>query len=246
MAKQRQKIQTQEVDPIELAYGQIKAVDTDKWFNKLDAFQKAYYKAISTKPCVLVDEEAGTGKTFVAVLNGINHLKEGKVNKLMYVRLPDKRNLKQGFLPGGDKEKNAPYMYPFYDAALKCGLTPEAIDILREFGVFELTTDLGMRGRNLEKVFLIIDEAQNGEISDFQLILTRSHYDGPVVVIGHSGQLDNPVIKIGDLIPFQVLQKHMLKRPAYAVMCELQNNYRSPIVKWVDKIQETVNELKSA
>lgn len=219
----------------------------DRLYKKLDAHQIEYYDSIFNNKVTMVDAPAGTGKTTIAVMVGKELLAHGKVAQIVYIRFPDKRAQKQGFLPGDMNEKNSVYMQPFFDASSEVGLQPDAVFKLIDKGLITLSTDICMRGVNLKNTFLIIDEAQNGEIEDLRLMLTRLHdHSGHCVVIGHSGQVDNNVRRFGQqkFIPFEIYQLHMAKK-AWTQICRLPNNYRGEISKWADNIQETINEYSA-
>lgn len=220
--------------------------ERDRFYQKLDPYQKEYYNSIDQYSVIMVDQPAGTGKTTIAFLKGLQMLSEGKVAHLIYFRFPDKRYGKLGFLTGNKEEKEAPLMIPLYQACAECGLQPETIKFLMQEESIIATSDIGMRGVNLQDSFVIIDETQNGEIADIQLILTRIHdRNCKCLMIGHSGQTDNNVKRFGTdkLIPFQVYIKHMLKKP-WSINCVLPINYRGEISKHADNIQETINELE--
>lgn len=220
---------------------------TQALWDKLDSYQRVYASAMDKYEVVFTDAVAGTGKTTIAVLKALDYLRRGKVKRIAYVRFPDSRSLRMGFLTGDKEEKESGYMVPFYDAMIECGVQPSAVDLLRTKEVIELTTDIHMRGRNLKDTFLIIDEAQNSQgIEDLQLVLTRIHDDGGrAVVIGHSKQVDGKIQRYGKqkLNAFQVYQYHFTKK-SWAAKCELPNNYRGKISQWADKVWESVKELE--
>jgi phosphate starvation-inducible protein PhoH len=218
---------------------------TEKLRAKLDSFQKDFAESIGKYRVVFVDAVAGTGKTTIAVLRGLELLREGKVDRIHYVRFPDRRGQRLGALPGGAPEKTQGYMIPFFKACYKLGLRDEDIRELIEQKVFELSTDIFMRGDSLDREYLIIDESQNGGIEDLQLVLTRLEITGYGIVIGHSGQMDNKLPTYGPekWNAFQVYQYHM-KKKSFTTSCELKINYRGPISQWADKIGETIKELE--
>lgn len=206
--------------------------DRDRFYGKLDEFQRAYYDSIIKKSVVCVDAPAGTGKTSVAVLAGLQMLAQGSISKLIYLRFPDDRSLKLGYLPGVLEDKQMYYMYPFYEACSDCGLQKETVDELIEYEVIELCTDIGMRGRNLRSSYVILDETQNARFGDLKLVLTRLHDDSKAVMIGHNGQCDN--FK-GNDNSFNRYIEHLCKKD-WAVSCELPKNYRGKISRWVDEL----------
>lgn len=223
----------------------VNSYHTDKLWKMLDPTQSNYATAIGKSRVVMVDAQAGTGKTTIAVMRGFEMLREGVVNRIVYVRFPDKRGLKLGFEPGDMKMKQLGYMKPFYDAALKCGLSTEDVEALILSETIELCTDTHMRGRTLDHTFLIIDEAQNGDVPDLRLVMTRLVENGYGVIIGHSEQQDNKLPTYGpdQWNAFQVYQYHMNKM-AFTTICELHHNYRGPISRWADKVGDTLKELE--
>lgn len=220
---------------------------SDKFYNKLDNFQYEAYHCLVSKNhnIIMFDESAGCGKTTLAWLAGLNLLRTGQVSKIFYIRLPDIRALKQGFLPGDLEDKESVFMYPAYDACLINGLQPQAVDDLRRKGLIEFCSDATLRGRNIDDAFVIIDECQNADIESLQLILTRLHDNCKCVLSGHSGQMDNKSKKYGKskLNAFEVYQLHLLKK-TWSVKCALPINYRGKISKWSDEINKTINELE--
>lgn len=218
---------------------------TDQLYAKLDEYQKLYYDCLMHHKVIFVDEPSGTGKTTIAVMAGIEFVRRGR--KLVYIRFPSRRAERLGAAPGSIEEKEAKYMFPFYEALSECGLQDEAITILEDKGLIEARTDVRERGRNIKGSFIIIDEAQNSEdIEQLRLILTRVHdQDSTIAVIGHSAQSDGNVKRYGKdkLNAFQVYTRHMIKKP-WAVCCHLVNNYRGPVSRWADKVEETILEIE--
>lgn len=217
---------------------------TPKWWGVMDEHQAKYASAIEYHKVTMVDDKAGTAKTTIAVAKGLELLKAGKVDKIHYVRFPDKRSMKLGYMPGNDQEKEKGFMYPFFEALSECGLQPDFVSRLLLHDVFEASTDIHMRGRTLDRVYLIVDEAQNGDISDLRLVLTRIKDNGKAVVIGHTKQADNKLPKYGKagFIPFEVYQLHFLKK-SWATKCRLHKDYRGAISQWADEIDVTLKEL---
>jgi phosphate starvation-inducible protein PhoH len=224
----------------------MNAGHTDRLWKKLDVHQRAYVEAIRKHIVTFVDAAAGTGKTTVAVMEGLNMLRSGQVDQITYMRFPDPRSGNLGYLPGFVEDKVRPMMAPFYEALAECGLQPEVVAELCAKGTLEMVTDTYMRGRN-KRTYLIIDEAQNARSAvDLQLILTRLHDDrSRGIVIGHSEQVDGKVERYGTerLIAFQVYQQHMRKK-SFTATVDLPNNYRGKVSQWADKIGITLSELK--
>lgn len=57
-------------------------------------------------------------------------------------------------------------------------------------GYVRLLTHTYLRGSNLSKKIVILDETQNFTVAELKKVLTRCHDDCKVIVIGHTGQID--------------------------------------------------------
>lgn len=226
-------------------WGALHSSRIEDFKRRLDVHQMNYYEALGNFPIVGVDAKSGSGKTTIAVARALEMLKNGQVDAINYVRFPDARGQKLGSLPGTEDEKKSGYMFPFYEAAANFGLRTEDVDKLIAQEVIELNTDMFYRGRTKDNTFLIIDEAQNGNMSDIRLMLTRVTDFSYTSVIGHSGQLDSKMKRYGpnNWLPFQVYLYHMDKK-SFTKVCELQHDYRGKVSRWADKIDETIKELE--
>ena len=78
--------------------------------------QKEYIKAINRDDLVFAIGPAGTGKTYIAVVNALAKLKKSEVKKIILTRPAVEAGESLGFLPGDLKEKVDPYLRPLYDA----------------------------------------------------------------------------------------------------------------------------------
>lgn len=195
--------------------------ERDRIFSRYDQYQRSYYEEVLSHSFTYCNAICGTGKTLVAFHALINMLSEEKIQKIIYVRFPSDRDRKQGFLPGTLEDKCRTMWTPVYDAMITLGFQPEFIDIMRADGLLQLTSDIGMRGVNLENCGVIIDEAQNGSYDDIKLVLTRLHDDCTCVYIGDSKQLDN---KRQD-ISFERFGGYM-SEPTWGSKVELMTDYR--------------------
>ena len=122
--------------------------------------QKAYVNAILGSDMVTAIGPAGTGKTYLAVACALAALKQGRVSKIVLTRPVVEAGEKLGFLPGDFYEKVNPYLRPLYDAFFAM-LGPDRFRLYRDEETIEIVPLAYMRGRTLEKAFIILDEGQN-------------------------------------------------------------------------------------
>lgn len=134
---------------------------------------------------------AGTGKTFLAVAQGVSELLSGARARLIVTRPAVEAGEKLGFLPGTLEEKVDPYMLPIWDA-LRELMGQEQMERRLARGEIEVAPLAFMRGRTLKKAFVIVDEAQNTTVMQMKMVLTRLGRDSRMVVTGDPGQVDLP------------------------------------------------------
>jgi PhoH-like ATPase len=153
-------------------------------------------------PAVSLMGMAGTGKTFLALAAALEQVcEQGRYRKVsVYRPLVAVGRQEVGYLPGDLSEKLAPWMAAVTDNlyALFSDGGPEgargAIEDLIERDQLELAAITYLRGRSITDEFVIIDEAQNLELSTLKVILTRMGRDSKVVFCGDLSQVDNPYI----------------------------------------------------
>lgn len=161
--------------------------------------QKLYTRLIAEKDMVFGIGPAGTGKTYLAVAMAINAYKNKEVQKIILTRPAVEAGERLGFLPGDLQEKVDPYLRPLYDALYEM-LGREVAVRLRESEAIEIVPLAYMRGRTLDKSFIILDEAQNTTREQMKMFLTRLGFSSKVVVTGDLTQIDLPDGKKSGLI----------------------------------------------
>ncbi len=134
---------------------------------------------------------AGTGKTYTAVALAVKALKNKEVKRIILTRPAVESGENLGFLPGDLKEKLDPYMQPLYDA-LRDMIPGEKLKEMLEGGVIQIAPLAFMRGRTLDKSFVILDEAQNATQSQFKMFLTRMGQSAKFIITGDVSQIDLP------------------------------------------------------
>ena len=153
--------------------------------------QQKYLEVISNKELVFGIGPAGTGKTYLAVAAAVNELITGKVEKVVVTRPAVEAGEKLGFLPGDLSQKVDPYLRPLYDALFQTLGFKETHKLI-ENNVIEIAPLAFMRGRTLNKSFIILDEGQNTTPEQMKMFLTRFGYGSKVIVTGDLTQIDLP------------------------------------------------------
>lgn len=153
--------------------------------------QKKLVQAVNKHDMVFAVGPAGTGKTYTAVALAVRALKSKEVKRIVLTRPAVEAGENLGFLPGDLKEKLDPYLMPLYDA-LRDMIPAEKLGDMLEFGVIEIAPLAFMRGRTLDKAFVILDEAQNTTTMQMKMFLTRMGMTAKFVITGDMSQVDLP------------------------------------------------------
>ena len=209
----------------------------------LDEEQAAFVAAVKdlTKTIVFCDAPAGTGKTTLA-MGAANLLVQDKRNELdgiVYIVSPYGEG-KQGYLPGSITEKSEVYYEPAYQAMIEVHMNPYSDVSTKTMtekrkpndGIVNLLTHTYLRGTNLQKKVVILDESQNYTVAELKKVLTRCHDSCKVIVIGHTGQID---IRGGS--GFAKYLEHFDGQERCAV-CRLTTNHRGWLSTFADALED--------
>ena len=148
---------------------------------------------------VTLTGKAGSGKTLLALAAAMECRSRYQQILLARPAVP-LSNRELGFLPGDIAAKLDPYMQPLYDnmAVMRhplAGLAgaPRVQDLLAD-NRLEVTPLAYIRGRSLQQVFFIVDEAQNLTPHEIKTIITRAGEGTKIVFTGDIQQIDHPYL----------------------------------------------------
>jgi phosphate starvation-inducible protein PhoH and related proteins len=188
----QQAIETQQQDELQDLQKDILARTRRGYDIRAKTFrQRHYIQAVRTHDLTFCIGPAGTGKTFLAAVLGVQALLNNEFERLILTRPAVEAGEKLGFLPGDLQQKIDPYLRPLYDALYEF-IDPEKIPGLMERGVIEVAPIAYMRGRTLNNAFVILDEAQNTTPAQMKMIVTRLGFRSRMVVTGDVTQTDLP------------------------------------------------------
>lgn len=153
--------------------------------------QQRMVESCKTSDLIFAIGPAGTGKTYTAVALAVNALRNREIKRIILTRPAVEAGENLGFLPGDLKDKLDPYLQPLYDA-LRDMLPSQKLLGYLEDGTIEIAPLAFMRGRTLENVFAILDEAQNSTQSQLKMFLTRMGKNAKFIVTGDITQIDLP------------------------------------------------------
>ena len=164
---------------------------------------------------------AGTGKTLLALAAALESRQ--KYRQILLARpVVPLSNRDLGFLPGDVSEKLDPYMQPLYDNLTvirhQCGDNTQAaqrIVEMRESEKLMVTPLAYIRGRSLQRIFFIVDEAQNLTPHEVKTIITRAGEGTKIVFTGDVCQIDQPYLdSLSNGLSYLI--HRMMGQPIYA------------------------------
>ena len=148
-------------------------------------------KAYFNNDLVFAVGPAGTGKTYVAIALAVRALKNREIKRIILTRPAVEAGERLGFLPGDLKDKLDPYLQPLYDA-LGDMIPPKRLQDFMAEGTIQIAPLAYMRGRTLDRACVILDEAQNTNMSQLKMFLTRMGVNAKFIVTGDATQVDLP------------------------------------------------------
>ena len=153
--------------------------------------QEEMVKAYFENDLIFAVGPAGTGKTYIAIALAVRALKNREIKRIILTRPAVEAGERLGFLPGDLKDKLDPYLQPLYDA-LGDMIPPKRLQEFMAEGTIQIAPLAYMRGRTLDRACVILDEAQNTNLGQLKMFLTRMGCDAKFLVTGDASQIDLP------------------------------------------------------
>ena len=155
--------------------------------------QKKVFQEYDKGNNLLIYGTAGTGKTFLSVFLGLDSILNEKNYKQLVICRSCVPAREQGFLPGSQTEKDAPYEAPYEDICHK--LFPQAekngvYQFLKNEGYIKFLSTSYLRGITLDDSVVLIEEFQNMNFGEFNSIITRLGDNCRLLISGDTGQDD--------------------------------------------------------
>ena len=153
--------------------------------------QQDLVKAYFQEDLIFAIGPAGTGKTYMAIALAVRALKNREIKRIILTRPAVEAGERLGFLPGDLKDKLDPYLQPLYDALADMIPSRKLQEFMND-GTIQIAPLAYMRGRTLDRACVILDEAQNTNLGQLKMFLTRMGPSAKFIVTGDATQIDLP------------------------------------------------------
>jgi len=161
--------------------------------------QKAYSETIFNNTITFCWGPAGSSKTFSACYTALKLLQKGAIDKIIFTKPIQESGEKLGSLPGDVGEKIGPYMESFLITMEKI-IKKEVLTQLLNDKIIEFRPLAYMRGATFDKTMMILDEAQNCDMKQLMLYVTRIGNESKALLAGDVTQHDISYEKVA--LPF--------------------------------------------
>ena len=158
----------------------------------LNSKQVEFLKGILEKDITIGIGASGTGKTYSALLQAFNILKNSdKIDKIVLVKsVTVVKGEEIGFLKGTQEEKMEPFMYSYSGNINKIFKDESAAKKLLETKIVQWLPLSYIRGVNIDNAVIIVDESQNLTVDLFKTIITRLGFNSKIIFLGDTEQID--------------------------------------------------------
>ena len=184
---------------------------------------------------------AGTGKTYIAIALAVRALKNREIKRIILTRPAVEAGERLGFLPGDLKDKLDPYLQPLYDA-LGDMIPAKRLQEFMTEGTIQIAPLAYMRGRTLDRACVILDEAQNTNLGQLKMFLTRMGCDAKFIVTGDASQIDLPNRKDSGLLKGIELTRNI--KGVKTIFFKNEDIVRHPLVAKIVKAFEKEENKK--
>lgn len=207
--------------------------------------QKHFLSEIRNHDITICDGIAGSGKTYIALYEGLLGVLAKRFDKLVLCKsVISTPNEDIGFIPGTIEEKMEPHIMSYKGNMKKMVKNEGDVERLFKEKKVEVLPLAYIRGVTLDKAYIIIDESQNITMNLFKSIITRIGDDSKMIFLGDIEQVDFDQEKKRKLSALQHIID-IFKEEDYMGYCHFNDEevVRNPIIpKVIKKLRDWNNK----
>ncbi len=133
---------------------------------------------------------AGSAKSYLGILAGLQLLNKGKVQSITYVRsVIESASRSMGFLKGSTEEKMQPYLNPLHEKLEELLLRNDISELNKDQRIKGTPVNF-LRGASIKDSIIIADEAQNFDGKELTTIMTRIGEGSKLIILADPLQSD--------------------------------------------------------
>lgn len=151
--------------------------------------QGIYIDAFDKHNQIIVLGPSGTGKTYIAAVMAANLYATKKISKIIITRPAVSVGKSLGALPGDLHDKFGPWLSPIL-SVLEEKLGKGVVETGIKNGNIQMAPLEYMRGASYKDALILADEAQNLDIAQFKMLVTRIGEGSTLVMNGDIRQSD--------------------------------------------------------
>jgi phosphate starvation-inducible PhoH-like protein len=151
--------------------------------------QKNYSTQIQENTITFCWGPAGTSKTFSACYTALQLLARGEIERIILTKPIQESGEKLGSLPGDANEKIAPFMESFLITLEKIVPWEKVVHLMADKAI-EFRPLAYMRGATFDNSLMILDEAQNCDMKQLMLYISRLGNGSKAIIAGDVTQHD--------------------------------------------------------
>lgn len=180
-------------------------IESDKTIEriKLSPKQVELIDIIESNNIIVITGPAGTSKTFIDCYYAVEALRARKFDRVLLTKPIQEAGEKLGFLPGDVEQKIDPH-YESYKITLQKMMSRKILEQLVKDKYIDFRPLAYMRGATFDNTLMILDEAQNADVRQLMLFVTRMGNNSKVLVSGDVSQYD--------------INRHLVALPFFADM----------------------------
>lgn len=172
---------------------------------------------------------AGTGKTYGAVGRAVEWLEEGRKNQVILARPNVSFADTNGFLPGDEREKLAPWIRPLQQNFNSHGVGIRHQEDLEKNGRLRYYMLEHIQGLTWDNALVIVDECQNMTFEQIKVLVSRMGTYSKLVLCGDVAQT-SPLFKNSGLKQF-IEMTEALDLPVHTIHFTVEDVLRSETCK---------------